>query len=109
MRSSDVSHAGGALPVLRAMQLGAHLLFFLLLAVGVVRTVADSAHPVPIIALAVVVAGGYVFGILFARRKGFENGEPVFCKINDVDVCEPAMLTVTEYDFLKIIKLAKLA
>lgn len=46
---------------------------------------------------------------LFDHVVNFENGEPVFCKINDVDVCEPAMLTVTEYDFLKIIKLAKLA
>ena len=46
---------------------------------------------------------------LFDHVVNFENGEPVFCKINDVDVCEPATLTVTEYDFLKIIKLAKLA
>lgn len=77
MRNSDGSDSGGAVPVLRAMQFGAHLLFFLLLAVGVVRTVTDSAHPVPIVALAVVVAGWYLFGIWFAQREGFENGEPV--------------------------------
>jgi signal transduction histidine kinase len=71
-------------PVLRAMQLGAHLLFFLLLTVGIVRTVADSTHPVPVVALAAAVAGWYVFGIWFVRRRGFENGEPVQRRLGQI-------------------------
>lgn len=59
------------------MQIGAHLLFFLLLTVGVVRAVADGDHPVPVVALAAVVAAWYLCGIWFVRRRGLENGEPV--------------------------------
>jgi signal transduction histidine kinase len=58
------------------MQIGAHLLFFLLLAVGIGRAVADSAHPVPVVALAASVAAWYLCGIWFVRRRGLENGEP---------------------------------
>ena len=72
-----MSHPGDGGPALRAMQIGAHLLFFLLLTVGVVRAVADGDHPVPVVALAAVVAAWYLCGIWFVRRRGLENGEPV--------------------------------
>ncbi|ASR02170.1 Sensor histidine kinase LiaS [Gordonia rubripertincta] len=59
------------------MQVGAHLLFFLLLSVGIVRAVADSDHPAPVVSLAAVVAAWYLCGIWFVRRRGLENGEPI--------------------------------
>ncbi|MDH3008566.1 MULTISPECIES: sensor histidine kinase [Gordonia] len=63
--------------MLRVMQVGAHLLFFLLLSVGIVRAVADSDHPAPVVSLAAVVAAWYLCGIWFVRRRGLENGEPI--------------------------------
>ncbi|ETA06932.1 histidine kinase [Gordonia alkanivorans CGMCC 6845] len=62
---------------MRVMQVGAHLLFFLLLSVGIVRAVADSDHPAPVVSLAAVVAAWYLCGIWFVRRRGLENGEPI--------------------------------
>ncbi|MEZ5152022.1 sensor histidine kinase [Rhodococcus zopfii] len=74
MHTTDVYHPGGVAPVLRAIQVGAHLLFFLLLAVGVGRTVVDGTRPVPVVVLAVAVAGWYVAGIWFVRRSGARSG-----------------------------------
>ncbi|MCD7053784.1 sensor histidine kinase [Rhodococcus sp. BH2-1] len=61
--------------MLCAMQLGAHLLFFLLLAVGITRVVADDPYPLPVITLSAAVAAWYLCGIWFVRRIGFENGD----------------------------------
>lgn len=58
------------------MQSGAHLLFFLILAVGTGRAVAVSAHLALVVPLAAAVAAWYLCGIWSVRRRGLENGEP---------------------------------
>lgn len=46
---------------------------------------------------------------LFDLVVTFENGELVFSEVNEIGVCVPALLTDVQRDFLKIVKLAKLA
>lgn len=51
------------------MALGAHVLFVLLLAVGVVRSVVSDPNPTPAVLLAALVLAWYLTGIWFARRS----------------------------------------
>lgn len=69
MQTSDAYRPGSVAPVLRAMRIGAHLLFVLLLAVGVGRVIAaQGAHSWWIAALAVAELGWYVCGVFFVER-----------------------------------------
>ncbi|GAB2657153.1 sensor histidine kinase [Prescottella soli] len=69
MQTSDAYHPGGVAPVLRAMRIGAHLLFVILLAVGVGRVIASlGLHGWWIVALAVAELGWYVCGVFFVER-----------------------------------------
>ncbi|RVW10672.1 sensor histidine kinase [Prescottella agglutinans] len=76
MQTSDASHPGGVAPVLRAMQIGAHFLFVLLLAIGVGRVlVTKGADGWWIVAIAVAELVWYGCGVFFAR--GARDGGPV--------------------------------
>ncbi len=76
MQTSDAYHPGGVAPVLRAMQIGAHFLFLLLLAIGVGRVlVTKGADGWWIVAIAVAELLWYGCGVLFAR--GARNGGAV--------------------------------
>ncbi|WP_430331371.1 sensor histidine kinase [Rhodococcus sp. ACT016] len=69
MQTSDAYHPGGVAPVLRAMRIGAHLLFVLLLAVGVGRVIASQGlHGWWIVVLAGAELGWYVCGVFFVER-----------------------------------------
>ncbi|WP_433610808.1 sensor histidine kinase [Prescottella agglutinans] len=69
MQTSDAYHPGGVAPVLRAMRIGAHLLFVLLLAVGVGRVIASQGtHGWWIVVLAIAELGWYVCGVFFVER-----------------------------------------
>ncbi len=75
MQTSDAYHPGGVAPVLRAMQIGAHFLFLLLLAIGVGRVlVTKGADGWWIVAIAVAELLWYGCGVLFAR--GAETAAP---------------------------------
>ena len=74
MQNSDAyhgatDHRGGVAPVLRAMTVGAHALFVLLLAIGAARVlVTGGAHRWWVVVLAAVELGWYVSGAFLARR-----------------------------------------
>lgn len=70
-----VPHERGPAAVLRVMVVGAHGLFVLLLAVGVVRAVVDDANPVPSVVLAALVLGWYLVGVRWGRRSA-ATGRP---------------------------------
>ncbi|MGF7121376.1 sensor histidine kinase [Rhodococcus sp. TAF43] len=71
MQTHDVSLPGGVAPVLRAMQIGAHVLFVLLLAVGIGRVlVSQGAHEAWILVLALAELAWYIGGVSFVRRRG---------------------------------------
>lgn len=55
-------------PMLRVMTVGAHVLFVLLLGVGVARVIVSGSDPVPTSVLAAALLGWYVLGIRFSRR-----------------------------------------
>nr|WP_068160646.1 sensor histidine kinase [Rhodococcus phenolicus] len=63
--------------MLRAMTLGAHGLFVLLLAVGAARSVADEPNPAPALVLALLVLVWYLAGVRFARRSAV-TGRPSY-------------------------------
>lgn len=68
MQTSDAYHPGGVAPVLRAMQIGAHILFVLLLAIGVGRVLAtQGAHDWWIVVIAAAELAWYGCGVFFAR------------------------------------------
>jgi signal transduction histidine kinase len=55
-------------PMLRVMTVGAHVLFVLLLGVGVARVVVGESNPVPASVLAAALLGWYALGVRFSRR-----------------------------------------
>lgn len=59
----------GASPVLRGLQIGQHVLFAALLALGAVGAVADSPQPLAVVVLSVLVALWYGGGAALARRR----------------------------------------
>ncbi|MFE3293191.1 sensor histidine kinase [Rhodococcus sp. NPDC059234] len=61
--------------MLRIMQLGAHALFVLLLAVGAARSAVDDDHRVAALILATVVLGWYLLGMWFARKSAAGGGD----------------------------------
>ncbi|QBJ97571.1 sensor histidine kinase [Rhodococcus sp. ABRD24] len=78
MRTSDVHHPGGVAPVLRTMQIGAHLLFVLLLAVGVGRVLVERGpHAAWIVVLAALELAWYATGVWFVRRSGVAGDQSI--------------------------------
>ncbi|PTR30486.1 signal transduction histidine kinase [Rhodococcus sp. OK519] len=65
----DTGNRGGVAPVLRAMQIGAHVLFVLLLVIGTGRVLATQSGHWWIVVLAVAELGWYASGVRFARRS----------------------------------------
>ncbi|MET4611213.1 signal transduction histidine kinase [Rhodococcus sp. PvR044] len=70
----EYRHARGTTPVLRIMQVGAHGLFLVLLAVGTARAAVDEPNPLPAFVLAAAVLAWYLLGVWFARRAAETTG-----------------------------------
>ncbi|MFD4291707.1 sensor histidine kinase [Rhodococcus sp. NPDC058505] len=76
----QLPHDRGPMPVLRVMTLGAHVLFVLLLAVGVARALTGDANPAAAVALAALLFGWYLAGVWFAGRSA-ATGRPGYGRL----------------------------
>ncbi|HET8602154.1 MAG TPA: sensor histidine kinase [Segeticoccus sp.] len=69
MEHAELAHVTGTSPVLRGMQVGQHLLFAALLAIGAVRAAATAHHVVAVAVGAGLLALWYAAGLWLAARR----------------------------------------